>query len=100
MAEHLQSGPAELGAPMDYAEHERTYTGFLALSKLLIVGSIDVLLALALFSFGGGGGFWLGMILLVLLAIGLVMGLAAHGSVKPLIGVTIIGVLLVAITVG
>ncbi|TIT49940.1 MAG: aa3-type cytochrome c oxidase subunit IV, partial [Mesorhizobium sp.] len=33
MAEHTPTGPVELGAKMDYAEHDRTYAGFLALAK-------------------------------------------------------------------
>ena len=100
MAEHIHSGPAELGAPMDYAEHERTFHGFVTLTKLTILATIDTLLALVLFAFGGGAGFWLGVLLLLLMAIALVIGLAAKGTVKPLLVVTVIGLLLVAISVG
>lgn len=32
MSEH-HTGPVELGAEMNYAEHEKTYNGFLALTK-------------------------------------------------------------------
>ena len=32
MAEH-HTGPAETGAPMDYAEHEKTYNFFLNATK-------------------------------------------------------------------
>jgi hypothetical protein len=99
MVEHLQSGPSELGAPMDYAEHERTYAMFLTAAKLGVVSTVDTLIALALFSFGSGG-FWLGTIVLILMAIALVMGLVARGSVKPLLVVTVIGALLFAISVG
>ncbi|TIX72982.1 MAG: aa3-type cytochrome c oxidase subunit IV, partial [Mesorhizobium sp.] len=31
MADHSPTGPVELGAKMDYAEHDRTYAGFLRL---------------------------------------------------------------------
>lgn len=100
MAEQTHSGPAELGAPMDYAEHERTFHGFVTLTKLAVLATIDTLLALALFAFGGGAGFWLGVLLLLLMTIALVIGLAAKGTVKPLVIVTLIGLLLVAISVG
>lgn len=100
MAEQTHSGPAELGAPMDYAEHERTFRGFVTLTKLSVLATIDTLLALALFAFGGGAGFWLGVLLLLLMTIALAIGLAAKGTVKPLLIVTIIGLLLVAISVG
>jgi hypothetical protein len=100
MAEHLQSGPAELGAPMDYAAHERTYAMFLAAARLGVISTVDTLIALALFSFGGGAGFWLGVIMLILLAIGFVISLAGRGTLKPLVVVTIIGALLFIISVG
>jgi hypothetical protein len=97
MAEHLPAGPAELGAPMDYAEHERTYRGFLTLTKLSILASIDTLIALVLF---GYGGFWLGVLMLLMMMAALVIGLVAKGTSKPLVIVTIIGVLFVAVSVG
>ena len=100
MAEHTHSGPAELGAPMDYAEHERTFRGFVALTKIGILATIDTLLALALFAYGGGAGFWLGVLLLLLMTVGLVIGLVAKGTVKPLVIVTIIGFVLFAMSVG
>jgi hypothetical protein len=100
MAEHTHSGPAELGAPMDYAEHERTFHGFVSLTKITVLATVDTLLALALFAFGGGAGFWFGVLLLLLMTIGVVIGLVAKGTVKPLVIVTIIGFLLFAISVG
>ena len=33
MADHTPAGPVDTGASMDYAEHERTYRGFLTLAK-------------------------------------------------------------------
>ncbi|TIU87815.1 MAG: aa3-type cytochrome c oxidase subunit IV, partial [Mesorhizobium sp.] len=33
MADHSPTGPVELGAKMDYAEHDRTYAGFVMLAK-------------------------------------------------------------------
>lgn len=100
MAEHLPTGPTELGAPMDYTEHERTYDGFVTLTKLSVLHVIDTLLALALFAFGGAWGFWLGIILLTLATIALVIGLFAKGTAKPLVVTTVLGVLLVAVSVG
>jgi hypothetical protein len=100
MAEHLPAGPAELGAPMDYAEHERTYNGFLTFTKLSILAAIDTLIALLLFGFGGSGGFWLGVLLLLMMMVALVIGLVARGTSKPLVIVTIIGALFVALSVG
>jgi hypothetical protein len=98
MAEHTHSGPAELGAPMDYAEHERTFAGFVALTKILILATINVLIALTLFAFGAGG-FWLGVLLIALMTIGSVISLVTKGSVKPLVVVTIIGVMLFVLSV-
>lgn len=100
MAEHTHSGPAELGAPMDYAEHERTFRGFVALTKIGILATVDTLLALALFAYGGGAGFWLGVLLLLMMTVGVVIGLVAKGTVKPLVIVTIIGFVLFAMSVG
>jgi len=98
MAEHSHSGTAELGAPMDYAEHDRTFASFVTLTKLSILGSLDTLLALALFAFGGGAGFWLGTILLLLTIVGLVIGLVGKGSATPLAVVLVLGLVLVALT--
>jgi hypothetical protein len=99
MAEHLPTGPAELGAPMDYAQHERTYHGFLNLVKVTILATVVTLVALALFAFGTGG-FWLGVLLLLMMTVAAIIGLFGSGSVKPLIVVTIIGFLLMAISLG
>jgi hypothetical protein len=99
MAEHLPTGPAELGAPMDYVEHERTYEGFLNLTKVTILATIVTLVALALFAFGSGG-FWLGVLLLLMMMVATGIGLVGSGSVKPLVVVTIIGFLFMAISLG
>ncbi len=47
MAEHHNTAPAELGAPMDYAEHERTYAGFTGLIKWASVVLAGLLIAMA-----------------------------------------------------
>jgi hypothetical protein len=99
MAEHTPAGPAELGAPMDYAQHERTYAGFLSLVKITILASIVTLLALALYGFGSGG-FWLGSLLVILMIVGVAIGVAGKGTIKPLVIVAIIGFVLLAVSVG
>ncbi|MBB2973648.1 aa3-type cytochrome c oxidase subunit IV [Mesorhizobium sp. RMAD-H1] len=54
MAEHHNTAPAELGASMDYAEHEKTYEGFLAVAKWGTVAVVAVLIAMAFGFFVGG----------------------------------------------
>jgi hypothetical protein len=98
MVERPHSGTAELGAPMDYPEHERMFASFVTLTKLTTLASLATVLALALFAFGGGGGFWLGVLLLILMTAGLVIGLVGKGSGKPLGGVVVLGLVLLALT--
>lgn len=70
MADHHETGPAELGAEMDYAEHERTYAGFLTATKWAIIICVALLVAMA-FSFFTTAGWISGIILfLLLLAVG------------------------------
>ena len=63
---------------MDYAEHERTYEGFINFSKVGIVAAINVLLCLIVYAFGGAAAGFFGTVLLVATlfacAIGLFMG--------------------------
>ncbi|PYE86295.1 aa3-type cytochrome c oxidase subunit IV [Phyllobacterium leguminum] len=54
MAKHHKTGAAELGAPMDYAEHEKTYSGFLSVAKWGTVAVIAILAAMAFGFFAGG----------------------------------------------
>ncbi|MGH6763533.1 MAG: aa3-type cytochrome c oxidase subunit IV [Phyllobacterium sp.] len=56
MAEHHNTGPAELGAAMDYAEHEKTYDLFIGLSKWSTVVCVALLIAMA-FGFFTTAGF-------------------------------------------
>ena len=99
MAENHHAGPAELGAPMDYAQHEKTYEGFLALAQISTVATIDVLIALVLFAYGGSWGFLLAVFYLILILIASAVGFMGKGSVRPLVVVFGIGVLLVILTV-
>ncbi|WP_337268209.1 aa3-type cytochrome c oxidase subunit IV [Oryzifoliimicrobium ureilyticus] len=70
MAEH-QTGPVELGAPMDYNEHQKTYSLFLSSFKYgtlfvaaLLLGMLSGLIA--------GAGFLAGILtFLIVLVVGL-----------------------------
>jgi len=69
MADHTPTGPVELGAKMDYAEHDRTYHGFLALAKYGSLFCGALLLAMA-FGFFAGGFFSATILFLLILAVG------------------------------
>ena len=70
MADHTPTGPVELGAKMDYAEHDRTYNGFIALAKYGSLFCAAVLIAMA-FGFFTTAGFFSSLILFaVICAIG------------------------------
>ncbi|MGX5841639.1 aa3-type cytochrome c oxidase subunit IV [Mesorhizobium sp. ArgA1] len=69
MADHTPTGPVELGAKMDYAEHDRTYHGFLALAKYGSLFCGALLLAMA-FGFFAGGFFSATILFLLILAAG------------------------------
>jgi Bacterial aa3 type cytochrome c oxidase subunit IV len=99
MAEHSPAGPTELGAPMDYREHDRTFSGFVALTKITILATVAILQSLTLFGLASDG-FWLGMLLLLLTAIAAAIGLFAKGSAKALVGVVIIGLVFMALALG
>lgn len=62
------SGPLEMGAQMDYAEHENTYSFFLAATKWTTMHIVALLIAMA-FGFFTGAGFFSATILFVLLAV-------------------------------
>ncbi|MFD2056133.1 aa3-type cytochrome c oxidase subunit IV [Mesorhizobium calcicola] len=69
MADHAPTGPVELGAKMDYAEHDRTYAGFLRLAKYGSLFCGALLLAMA-FGFFAGGFFSATVLFILILAIG------------------------------
>jgi hypothetical protein len=73
MAEHVHSGPAEVGAPMDYPQHRRTYAAFVSLIRIGALAIIAVLQALALFGLAANG-FWLGVLMIVMLVAASAMG--------------------------
>lgn len=66
MADHASDGPVELGAKMDYAEHEKTYSVFLALTKYGTLATAALLIAMA-FGFFTSAGFISATILFILL---------------------------------
>ncbi|AZO60098.1 MAG: aa3-type cytochrome c oxidase subunit IV [Mesorhizobium sp.] len=69
MADHTPTGPVELGAQMDYAEHDRTYNAFLALAKYGSLVCAAILLAMA-FGFFAGGFFSATILFIVIMAVG------------------------------
>jgi hypothetical protein len=66
MADNTPTGPVEMGAEMDYSEHEKTYSMFLAMAKYGTILCVSLLVAMA-FGFFAGGGFISSTILFVLL---------------------------------
>lgn len=70
MADNTPTGPIELGAQMDYSEHEKTYRMFLSLAKYTSLICIALLIAMA-FSFFTAAGFFSGLLLfMVICAVG------------------------------
>jgi hypothetical protein len=61
-----QSGPVELGATMDYREHEKTYEKFLAGAKWGTMSIVVLMIAMAA-GFFGGAGLLGGLILFIVL---------------------------------
>jgi len=68
MADNHPTGPAETGADMDYAEHERTFAMFLSMSKWIVILAVALLISMA-FGFFAGGGLLGGIILFIVLTI-------------------------------
>ena len=99
MAEHAHPGPVELGAPMDYAAHRSTFAGFVALTKITALATIAILQALALFGLASNG-FWLGVLMIVMMMIATAIGIFSKGSVKALVAVVVLGFLFMALTLG
>lgn len=66
MADHAPTGPVELGAKMDYAEHEKTYSMFLSLAKYGTLACVALMIAMA-FGFFTSAGFISATILFILI---------------------------------
>ncbi len=67
MSEH-HNGPLELGAKMEYSDHEKTYNGFLVASKFgtMLVTVLMIAMAVGFFT---TGGFFGGLLVFVILSI-------------------------------
>lgn len=70
MADHSPSGPVEVGAEMDYAEHEKTYNGFLVLAKYGTLACVALLIAMAFGFFTPAGWISSTILFLLIVAIG------------------------------
>ncbi|MDQ6432478.1 aa3-type cytochrome c oxidase subunit IV [Mesorhizobium sp. LHD-90] len=66
MADQTPTGPLELGAKMEYAEHEKTYRLFVQLAKWSTIVCVALLAAMA-FGFFAGGGFFSSLLLFIIL---------------------------------
>ncbi|WP_099865469.1 aa3-type cytochrome c oxidase subunit IV [Pararhizobium haloflavum] len=64
-----KSGPLEMGAEMDYAEHEKTYSFFLGAAKWGTLFCVALLIAMA-FGFFTTAGFFSATVLFILLCAG------------------------------
>lgn len=70
MAEE-NTGPVEMGAEMDYPEHEKTYAMFLGLTKYGTLGCIVLLIGMAIGFFTAAGFITATIITIILLALGI-----------------------------
>ncbi|TKT77592.1 aa3-type cytochrome c oxidase subunit IV [Aquamicrobium sp. LC103] len=66
MADNTPTGPVELGANMDYKEHEKTYSMFLSMTKYVSLFCVALLIAMA-FGFFTAAGFFSATILFILI---------------------------------
>lgn len=66
MADDTHTGQLELGAEMDYPEHQRTFSLFIALTKYLSLFSAALLVAMA-FGFFTSAGFFSATVLFILI---------------------------------
>jgi hypothetical protein len=72
MAEH-HTGPVELGAPMDYKEHEHTYNMFLAAAKYGAMFLVALLAGMATGFFSGAGLLGGLLVFLIILVAGILL---------------------------
>lgn len=84
---------------MDYAEHERTFAGFVALTKILSVLVFTILIALCVFGFGGPWSFSAGILILIISVVAAAIGMASKGSmIAPTAGL-VLSLILFVLTV-
>lgn len=67
MADNTPTGPVEMGAEMDYSEHEKTYSLFLGITKYVSLFTVALLIAMA-FGFFTSAGFFSATILFILIS--------------------------------
>ena len=72
MAEH-HNGPVELGAPMDYPEHEKTYNFFINATKYGTLFCVALLVAMAAGFFTSAGFFSCLLLLILINVLGVVV---------------------------
>jgi hypothetical protein len=68
MADHSPAGPVEMGAPMDYPEHEKTYRLFLGLTKYGTLHVVALMIAMA-FGYFTSAGFFSALILFIIISL-------------------------------
>lgn len=70
MADNTPTGPVELGAQMDYAEHEGTYKLFIKLAKYCTLVCVALMIAMAFGFFVPAGFFSATVLFLLIVAVG------------------------------
>jgi hypothetical protein len=67
MADHTAAGPVEMGAKMDYEEHDKTYHMFVSLAKYGSLHIVALLVAMA-FGFFTNAGFFSALVLFIVIS--------------------------------
>lgn len=82
MADNTPTGPVELGAQMDYAEHEGTYKLFIKLAKYGTLVCVSLMISMAFGFFVPAGFFASAVLFIILVGVGgfLLRDLPAHIS--------------------
>ena len=70
MADHTPTGPVELGAEMDYGEHEKSYALFNTIVKYGSMATVALLIAMAFGFFTTAGFFSATFLFIILIAAG------------------------------
>ncbi len=84
---------------MDYAAHQSSFASFVALTKIAVLATVAILQSLTLFGIAAHG-FWLGVLMILLMFVATAVGLFTNGSIKALVGVVILGFLLMVLALG
>jgi hypothetical protein len=80
MADHTPTGPVEMGAEMDYAEHDKSYRLFLVLAKYVSLVVVALMSSMAFGFFTTAGFFSATVLFIILCGVGyfLLRDLPAH----------------------